>query len=270
MASDRSRAWCFTAFGDISDNLPATYWCYGVEKCPTTGREHLQGYIYFKNARTFTATKNLLGSTTHLEPAKGTAQENRDYCSKDGTFREYGEIPKPGQRKDLMAVRDASKTMNIRTMLDNAIIPVSLPAINLAEKLRMYYEEGRRDKPEVRWYYGGTGLGKSRSVYEEFPFEEIYSCAGRDNSTLWFQGYDSHSVILLDDFRKNWMNWSQLLKFTDRYPNWLRTYGSMRQNKAKVIVFTAPCSPQEMFENNDEDITQLLRRIDLIKNFDEL
>lgn len=46
----RSYNWCFTAFAPhtISDgwlsNCPGMqYWCYGVEICPETKKEHWQG-----------------------------------------------------------------------------------------------------------------------------------------------------------------------------------------------------------------------------------
>lgn len=58
----RSRGWCFTIFMKDDDNPEeirdrtieaypkAQYIIVGIEKCPSTGRTHLQGYVYFKDA----------------------------------------------------------------------------------------------------------------------------------------------------------------------------------------------------------------------------
>nr|QGF19359.1 hypothetical protein [Antarctic circular DNA molecule] len=50
---------------------------------------HLQGWIYFKNGKTLSAIKKL-SDRAHWEVSKGTAQQNWDYCSKDGDYSHKG------------------------------------------------------------------------------------------------------------------------------------------------------------------------------------
>lgn len=55
--------------------------CFAPEVAPNTGTPHLQGYVYFKEARTLSSAKQFISPRCHLEAAKGTPTENKTYCS---------------------------------------------------------------------------------------------------------------------------------------------------------------------------------------------
>lgn len=99
----RSRAWSFTinnyTFEDMLTMFSndARYLIFGFE-CGTT--EHIQGYIYFDNARSFKSMRSML-PRAHIEKSIASPQSNIDYCKKEGEFYEFGEIPEPGKRNDL-------------------------------------------------------------------------------------------------------------------------------------------------------------------------
>ena len=87
----RSRTWCFTLNNPTpeekkyikeNDLKEFSYIIVG-EEVGEQGTPHLQGYIEFENQRTFKAVKKLL-PRCHIEKAKGTGKQNRDYCSKEG------------------------------------------------------------------------------------------------------------------------------------------------------------------------------------------
>lgn len=99
----RSRAWTFTvnnpSFEDIIRLLDSNSWQYlfiGVEHGGKTGTEHLQGYIYFNDAKTMKSVKHKYLPRAHLEVAKGTLKQNQTYCSKEGEFYEFGNPPQQG------------------------------------------------------------------------------------------------------------------------------------------------------------------------------
>lgn len=113
----RSRSYCFTAWADrLEVPLEECNWAipglkfavFQLEKAPTTGRLHYQGYIFFEEsngygmARVFRMLPQLQdGSATHLSAAIGTAVDNRRYCTKeesrvDGPW-EFGDIPSVGR-----------------------------------------------------------------------------------------------------------------------------------------------------------------------------
>lgn len=89
------------------------YLLYGRETCPSTGRQHLQGYVQFHKKQTIVGAKRIFGDDTiHFEFAKGDYEENYKYCTKTrecdevpNVFFEYGEpTRKKGQRNDLQEV----------------------------------------------------------------------------------------------------------------------------------------------------------------------
>jgi len=97
----RARAWCFTVnndtFEDLSLLLDADFQ-YLIIGCEVgeQGTPHLQGYIYFTNARSQNSVKKIL-PRAHLLVAKGSPNSNYDYCSKDGSFYEFGDKPLQGR-----------------------------------------------------------------------------------------------------------------------------------------------------------------------------
>ena len=54
----------------------------GKEVCPTTGKEHLQGWIAFKKKNRPAALK--LPTCIHWEGARGSFEDNLAYCTKEG------------------------------------------------------------------------------------------------------------------------------------------------------------------------------------------
>lgn len=97
----KARAACFTLNNYTEADIEmvrnvcgkARYGVLGKEIAPTTGTAHIQGYIYFTNAKTFNAFKKLLPQGTHIELAVASAKQNREYCTKGGDFEEYGIFP---------------------------------------------------------------------------------------------------------------------------------------------------------------------------------
>jgi hypothetical protein len=87
------------------------------------------------------------------------------------------------------------------------------------------------------------------------------------DGTKWFQGYDAHEELVLDDFRAGNMKFNYLLKLIDRYQLRVETKGGYRQILAKTIYISSIQHPKEVYNLPDEPIAQLLRRIDLIIHY---
>jgi len=68
------------------------YSAYGDEICPTTGRPHKQAFVFYKNARYWESVRKLF-LPDHIEPMMGNFEQNKRYCSKTGTYHEYGTKP---------------------------------------------------------------------------------------------------------------------------------------------------------------------------------
>lgn len=92
-----SRNWCFTLYNytekDIKKLLDLSsaivpYFVFQEEKCPKTGKEHLQGWLSFKTKKRPFSVFKAFGkpwSTAHFEKAHAGWRKNREYCSKEAS-----------------------------------------------------------------------------------------------------------------------------------------------------------------------------------------
>lgn len=110
----RAKNWCFTlnnytdeeyqAVLDCGNNPRLVEYLVVGKEVGDNGTPHLQGYVVFNAAVRFTTVKNRLGSARlHLEVARGSPQTNKEYCTKDHDFEEFGTLPavQQGRRTDL-------------------------------------------------------------------------------------------------------------------------------------------------------------------------
>ncbi len=58
---------------------------FGEEVAPTTGTPHMQGFLHFKNQKTFNQIKKKF-PRMWFEKMKGNKSQNLKYCSKDGIY----------------------------------------------------------------------------------------------------------------------------------------------------------------------------------------
>lgn len=72
-----------------------------------SGYKHLQGFVNFQKRKSMKQVKDWFGwEQMHLEISKGTDEENKAYCSKDGKFIEVGIPGVQGKRTDLHAIAE--------------------------------------------------------------------------------------------------------------------------------------------------------------------
>jgi hypothetical protein len=83
----------------------------------------------------------------------------------------------------------------------------------------------------------------------------------------WWDGYDGHEDVIVDDFRASFCKLEYLLRLTDRYPFRVAYKGGFRQFLAKRIFFTSAFSPEQLFSGGNDNVDQLLRRINTIREF---
>ena len=265
----RKRSWCFTYFPtndrdelwfrELGKSKGVRYMIVGVETCPKTDKIHYQGYISYKNAKTFKQTKKWFKlDRIHIEEAKGNDFHNQTYCSKDGNLlMEIGEPIKQGKRSDIQVAKDIVKeTQSMSKVLEEVN---NYQACRHAELYLKYNEKKRPVAPiEVIWIYGSSGKGKTRKVYDDNKDVDIYTPV----NYKWWEGYDGHKVVLIDDMRRDFCKFHELIKMLDIYPFRVETKGGSRQVQFNKIYITAPYSPTDMWYNRtEEDIYQLTRRI---------
>lgn len=247
---------------DISllNEIECKYIIFGKE-VGESGTPHLQGCINLKNPISFSSIKKKIPKA-HIEPTKCIAG-SIEYCKKDGDFVERGEAPAQGKRTDMDDIRDMLN--NGSTLRDIVQVAKSVQSIRHAEIHLKYFEQKRNWKPTVNWYWGPPGSGKSKKAFEECQEHDPYVAM---STGRWFEGYDAHTHVIIDDMRKDFMKFHELLRMLDRYPFQVECKGGSRQFLAKNIYITSCYSPTQMFEGRlNEDLRQLTRRIDIIEEF---
>ena len=214
------------------EELPkCLYWCM-ADEVGENGTPHTHVYLACQNAIMFsTLQRRFYGA--HIEPAKGTHQQNRDYVRKDGkwlndakhetslpdTFEESGKLPEETDQR--LQVSEAICAM-VKDGASNAEILEAYPsAMNrlqhieatrqtfLAEK---YKNEFR--KLEVHYIWGKTRVGKTRHVMEKYGYENVCRIISYQHP---FDSYKGQPVILFDEFRSS-LPLSEMLKYLEGYP----------------------------------------------------
>ncbi len=265
MGKFRFSNFCFTLNNYTKDqeqeleNGSYKYIIYGYE-ISESGTPHLQGYCELQSKRTITGIKKLLNiKELHIEKRKGTQQQAIVYCQKDNKYVEFGDKNNAGQRTDILKIRDdvknGKKLIDIVDEMENP----NFQTIRCAQLLKTIYSRPRSGKPVVIWIYGATGIGKTRLVYDTFT--DIYT----KDSTKWYNNYEQNKVLLIDDYRKDFCKFKDLLTLLDRYPKQVETKGGYIHINSKFIILTSPYSPLRYWQYKDGK-EQLFRRIDKIIN----
>lgn len=264
----RHKRWCFTLHDptegetDRIKSLPHKYIICGRETCPTTGRIHLQGY--FESDRQGgqsmrTIKKHWDIERVHLEPALGTAAQNKEYCSKEHVLFENGVPSEQGARNDLAPIRDGlENNMSVFSMMRSGIVRNygQLQYAQAYKKLMPLEWEGMR---QIYWIWGPSGIGKSRYMWE--MIHDLGGGAWVYPGGNFFDGYDGHTIAVFDDFRAGDIRFNKFLQITDRHPTRVEVKGSSANWDVEYVFVTSPDPPEDCFAHCGEALHQVVRRI---------
>jgi len=275
---DRARRYCFTSYHALEkesyrvlETHPQFRYCVvGSEVCPTTGRQHIQGYVSFTAKVDFNTLKKLLpDDKSHIEQCKGTELDNMDYCMKEGNYLELGIPGTQGSRTDIKTAYAKSKTL--KEFIAN------YPDIYTRYKAGVegYYRSQGEDyiieeyKPLVIWLYGDTGRGKTRVVrdYLKVKRQEGYRLWRRPlGTTAWFDGYANQDIVFLDEIRGSTYKFDDLLQMLDYDCPKVPVKGGFTEFRPKILLITSNTHPRNCYTGiNSENKQQLVRRCDFIK-----
>lgn len=274
----RQSSWCFTLNNYTEDEYTqvletlkeAKYYIIGKE-VGDGGTPHLQGFVVFQRRYYFNVVRDKLGCRFHVEGARGTAQQNRRYCSKGGNFVEGGTIPKEGgSRTNRGSV--ASSFMESISSGHRGVAEFAkeypgewyFSGFNLLRNHQLLTLPIERPGVVVEWVYGEPGVGKSRYAHEKF--KEAYI---KEPRTKWWNGYLQEKEVIIDDFGPGGIDINHFLRWFDRYKCLVETKGGMVALYATLFIVTSNFHPDDCWKDKDgvihPQMSALYRRINIIK-----
>jgi len=271
------RAWCFTVnnYTEADEQVIQTtvknlarYIVYGYEVGQECGTPHLQGYVYFENARQRKSVARMF-PRAWLSPANGSAEQSRVYCTKEqnGGF-EFGEPP---MDRDMARKRggEGNKTRyataiahaesgNLDKIKEEDPQLFTLHGVRLAS---LYAPITVPLDGELlhEWWVGPSGSGKSRLLWELYPNHFAKAL------NKWWDRYRHEDIVAIEEWApKNDCTASSLKKWADRYPFPGEIKGGVMQRlRPKKIIVLSNYTPQQCFLNS-EDLEPILRRFTVI------
>lgn len=266
----KSRGMVFTSFNmnapPIFEESSMRYLVFGTEECPTTKRMHYQGFVYWNNPRSAAALAKRW--KCWVRASKGTPEQARAYCIKDGNYKEFGILPRQGARTDLETL--AHKLLEGTTTVDEICVkePETFHqygrTLSRLEDIRLRQAK-RTEMTTCTWYVASTGKGKSKKAMEDIDGKDYY-VVPQDNG--WWDEYRQQEVVVFDDFRGSHMEYSQMLRLID----WTPFATVKRRNRgaipftSKHVIVTSSMTPEECYHNlhSADKVDQLLRRVNVV------
>lgn len=242
----------------------------------TTQTPHLQFAVVLRKRHTLQYMKSW-NSRAHWEVMAGSPAQSKIYCSKEDPVPwQHGDCPdEVGAKKPTKAQGKRSDLDDFAQLIQDEGIQhaaMAMPAMYMkfpsgAEKIHSrLMKKARmtpREAPKVIWCYGPTGSGKTRWVKDQSAIVDQW-WSGKN--LKWWDGYDDESVVIIDDFRKDFCTFHELLRIFDRYEYRVEVKHGTTMLRASEIYVTSPFHPRDVYEGR-EDIQQLIRRISKILYF---
>lgn len=245
----QSKNWCWTlnnyteAELESIASIECRYVVYGKE-VGQEGTPHLQGFIVFNNNKRLGAVKKLI-PRAHWEPAKGSAEQNITYCSKDGAVTARGEPPLSkaqsgaNEKARWKRARESAEAGNLQDVPDDIYVRY-YRTLKEIKKDHMQKPEDADDTTGI-WFYGPPECGKSRRARAEYPnsYFKAYN--------KWWDGYQGEETVILDDFEKDAVLGHHLKIWADRYSFIAETKGGALHIRPKKIIVTSNYSIDQVF-----------------------
>lgn len=233
---------------------PGDYGQGQLEKCPSTGRTHLQAFCWVKDKTTITGMKKKYSSKhwypykdqVHWIVADGTVEDNETYTSKSqtaipGTLRTWGTRPSVGQgaRSDIMSAWNAFRVGGVQRVLAEhpamwlrystgfiraaalLAVPTPMPSPTTWREWQdglLKELEGKPDDRKIIWYYDQSGAaGKSTIVRYVCTNSKGIMLEGKVADMAY--AYNGERVVFFDVARTQADNMDHLYSFAEKLKN---------------------------------------------------
>lgn len=269
------------------------YYCMGKEIGVETKKLHIHCFFYARNPVKFSTLRNskFPDADLDIEESKGSAQENRDYCFKEGKWLgdpkedqklddpnarvEWGELPMShqGKRSDLAILVDL-----IREGLSDAeILAVNPNYMNMLSHIAQTRLAIRSNEVKDQWRdiditycFGATATGKTRFYMESEGYSNCYRITNYKTQSLW-DGYNMQDTVIWDEFRSQ-IPISSMLVYLEGYPNFslsARYADKVAMYHKCILISNIPLEDQypDVQRESPETWQAFLRRINRVVHY---
>lgn len=217
---------CYDAVSSLAS--ACRYACFGMETCPDTNREHLQGFIVLEKRMRLTELKKI-DNAMHFEAMRGTLSQNWEYCTKeDKEPMEFGERPdfSAGEReKNRWRLARELATKGEYELIDDQIYVSAYTALH-----KMKYDKVENETPLETccgvWLWGVPNSGKSFDARARYGGGDFYL---KESFDQWFDGYVGQYSVILEDVDPEMCKDPKVLQriktWTDKWPFPVQTKG---------------------------------------------
>lgn len=287
----RGRSVCFTINNpNVEDqerlaSANIKYMLYGTEH-GENGTLHFQGFAYHKDAKLWQAWKTLLGPRSHVEFTKGNLTDAMAYCKKGEQSKQEWNLQKTsgpnfGLNATLVEIGQppmdqATKGKGEQTRWDLALsaakrgkfedIDSQIQITQCRNLEHIHYKESLKTKhPYITtkhlWFHGASRTGKTLMARSAFPSAYL-----KNASNKWWDGYNNHDVVIMEDFDKAHVYNGYYLKI------WADGYSFQAEKKGahtgtirpKLIIVTSNYKPSDIW-NDEETLAPILNRFHTVE-----
>lgn len=275
----------------VAKKSTSCFYAGQVEEGDESKRTHIQFFIHTPKRTDFIKLNSKIWNRAHLDFQRGTNEENLRYCcawdNKDKPTARYqicqGElIPEDmqnasaqGRRSDLEKwAKKVQETGSLKCVWDGAPSLAMQYGRGFKEALRHHQETLQTDDRKIAVYiiFGPTGAGKSRLArklaggkphYYSVPCPQL-------GQPKWFDGYNGHSAIILEEFDHTLWTPQYINQLTDRYDMQVAVKGGFVPALWTTVVITANEHPRHWWRNADQRVVDgVIRRTVEVIEFEE-
>jgi hypothetical protein len=254
------------------------------EEIGSSGTPHLQGFLHLKKdpkscGIQFWKSEIPAGQTAHFENAKGTDEQNLEYCKKDGPYLEVGaptesmcrwknifETAKVDLEAALnidgeVAIKHYHQLKAINDDYNKPKMVATLPELRDWQKIVIAKLENQSERRILFVVDEAGGKGKSVLAKHLMTENAAWACQGGKINDLMF-AYDTNAKIVIFDMARcnnpDYYPWNFMENLKNGWFTSTKYKGGMKMFPApKIIVFMNEEPPRNKLSIDRYDVFQI-------------
>lgn len=280
MSRSTGTRWTFTVNNPVSNDVPKIWYAAaegeitGIIYEPEVGDNgtpHLQGYLELKpnprnkNGRSLKWMKDNIDKHAHWEVARGTLEQNIEYCSKEGEHVILGELHGDNRSQGSGVARKArsDQLLEVKALIDAgaALEDIAQSHFKIymhhAKMLKEYRETvlktQRTRQTKLLILTGPPGTGKStrarRIAEAQCGPGGGYYFQAPENGKVWMDNYrpgtKKHKVGVIEEMTGAFCKPSTFFRLCDGNPLRMETKGGSVEINFEMLIVTSNLLPRD-------------------------